>query len=148
MVFENLFSRDTGVLRPSGTILVTHALHFLPRVDFILAMSKGSPSFCGSWAEFQQSHRGKSKDIRKEFQMSNSDLKEEETSAELPEGMLHKEGVLEKEGMIMTVEERKHGRSSLRVWVEWFKNAGGWCFFLVQFVLLIFDRGVYVASDW
>jgi len=144
MVFENLFAPSTGVLRSSGTVLVTHALQFLPQVDYILAMSEGSPSFCGTWEEFKAIDSGKSTD----FVGDNIELSSQSTERKKTFGNFHKEGILENEGLIMTVEQRKHGISSISVWARWFSNAGGWTFFLFQILLLIFDRGFYILTDW
>lgn len=141
-VFEHLFSLDSGALRGSGTILVTHALQFLPQVDYIMAMSAGSPSFCGTWTQLKTMGSDQSNDIVRDIQLSTSKTKKKHV------GILHKEGLLEKEGLIMTVEERMYGISTLSIWVEWFKNAGGWTFFIVQFVFMVLDRGLYILSDW
>jgi len=142
LVFERLFSPEHGMLRSGGNMLVTHALQFLPHVEYILALSSGSPSFLGTWAEFKAMSSDESNDIMREIQLSSSGKKNRQG------GHLHKDGVLEKDGQIMTVEERMYGRSSVSTWIEWFSNAGGWSFFLLQLLFLVLDRGLYILSDW
>jgi ABC-type multidrug transport system ATPase subunit len=148
IVFDRLFSStNDGVLRKSGTILVTHALHLLPSVDLILVMKNGSPAFLGSWIELQQLEEitdGISPAI------IHSIIRGEEDAIEkrLSKGKLRRDGIVERDGIIMTVEEREYGVASFAVWVEWFKGAGGWSFFLSQMLLLCLDRGFYIASDW
>jgi len=53
-IFESLFDSSSGkksLLSESGVILVTHAAHFLSRVDEILVLSKGESKFIGTWDE-------------------------------------------------------------------------------------------------
>lgn len=134
------------MLRSSGTILVTHAVHFLPRVDFILVMSEGSPSFFGTWAELQQLE-GLSREVISSIQASNhGDGDEIKRKGYFGKG--RKEGMAEKDGFIMTVEEREYGVAHLSVWIMWLRNAGGWVYIALQVIFLIMDRGLYVASEW
>ena len=145
VVFERLFASD-GILRENGTILVTHAIHLLPSVDLILVMQDGKPAFLGSWAELHELEQT-SKDIGAVIkQVGLTDNKEngERSSSR----RLRRDVTTEKDGVIMTVEEREYGIASLYVWIEWFKNAGGWNYFVWQIMLLCLDRGLYVASDW
>ena len=145
VVFEQLLASD-GILRENGTILVTHAIHLLPSVDQILVMQDGKPSFLGSWAELhklEQTSDDISAVIKQVALMGNED-----NANGRPTRRLRRDKTTEKDGAIMTVEEREYGIASLQVWIEWFKNAGGWNYFLWQIVLLCFDRGLYVASDW
>jgi hypothetical protein len=59
------------------------------------------------------------------------------------------------DGKVMTVEEREHGLSSLRIWLIWFKYAGDVPFLVMQFLLFLLlflmtlDGLAYVSSeDW
>ena len=143
-VFESLFVKEKkGMLCNAGTILVTHALHLLPSADLIVIMKDGSPAFLGSWDELQQmKHSDQLSSAIKDALVDNNDDKKHGT------GKLHRDGASEEDGIIMTVEEREYGVASFRIWVLWFKNAGGWPFFISQMVLLALDRGFYVTSDW
>jgi len=144
-VFDGLFGfQHEGFLNKTGTILVTHAIHFLPRVDKILVMSEGVPSFFGSWKELQ-ARKGSTDEVLHSIQLSGHGEKHETKRSF---GKLRREGVVEKDGFIMTVEEREYGVASLDVWLRWFRNAGGWKFVFLQFFFLVLDRGFYVASDW
>jgi ABC-type multidrug transport system ATPase subunit len=148
IVFDRLFSStDDGILRTSGTILVTHALHLLPSADLILVMKDGSPAFLGSWTELQQleeTSEGISPATIHSIIRGEEDAIEKRRS----KGKLRRDGIVENDGIIMTVEEREYGIASFSVWIAWFKGAGGWSFFLSQMLLLCLDRGFYVASDW
>lgn len=147
MVFDGLFGSDgDGMLRSSGTILVTHAVQFLPRVDLIVVMSDGSPSFIGTWSELQQLE-GDPHDVISSIKASNHG-DGDERKRKGPGGNVRKEGMREKDGIIMTTEEREYGVASLRVWIMWLHNAGGWGYVALQFIFLVLDRGLFVASDW
>jgi ATP-binding cassette subfamily C (CFTR/MRP) protein 1 len=147
MVFDGLFGSDRdGMLRSSGTVLVTHAVQFLPRVDYILVMSEGSPSFFGTWAELQQLE-GLSREVITLIQASKHG-DGDERKRKGPHGKGRKDGMAEKDGFIMTVEEREYGVAHLSVWIMWLHNAGGWVYVALQVIFLILDRGLYVASEW
>jgi ATP-binding cassette subfamily C (CFTR/MRP) protein 1 len=147
MVFDGLFGSDRdGLLRSSGTILVTHAVHFLPRVDFILVMLEGSPSFFGTWSELQLLE-GLSREVISSIQASNHG-DGDERKRKGPGGKGRKEGMAERDGFIMTAEEREYGVAHLSVWIMWLHNAGGWVYVSLQVLFLILDRGLYVASEW
>lgn len=49
---------------------------------------------------------------------------------------------------MMTVEEREHGRSSLRTWLLWFSHAGGLFFLSFQIIFMTVDRFAYVATEF
>jgi ABC-type multidrug transport system fused ATPase/permease subunit len=147
-VFDSLFgfgSEKDGILRSSGTILVTHAIQFLPRVDLILIMEGGCPTFCGTWSELQEIQG--SKNIADTVRLL-SRPEEEERKQHRYDRKKRREGISEHDGNIMTVEEREYGIASLSAWTTWFYHAGGWSFAFMQLVFLVFDRGFYVASDF
>lgn len=146
VVFDRLFSED-GALREKGTILVTHALHLLPAVDVILVMQDdGTPSFLGTWSELQSRQEG-SEEIATVVKQAGLNG-ENDRGRKLPSTKRIRKGIDENDGMIMSAEEREYGVASFSVWIEWFNRAGGWFFFFAQIVLLCFDRGFYVLSDW
>lgn len=147
-VFEGLFGSEsecTGMLRSSGTVLVTHAVQFLPRVDLIMVIVDGSPTFCGTWSEMQQIE-GVTKDIINAVVYSTDTDGDEKRQRE--GARQSHDRITEKDGIFMTTEEREYGVASLSVWTTWFHHAGGWSFFLWQLLFLIVDRGLYVGSDW
>lgn len=143
-VFDGLFNGNNfGILRSGGTLLVTHAEHFLPRVDKILVMVNGEPSFFGTFEELHKFAENDSSTAR----MIEMSCKDNESNKE-KSGKLRKDGAVEEDGIIMTVEERNFGVSSLTDWATWFINAGGVPFVVSQLLFLVLDRGLFVASDW
>ena len=145
-VFDGLFGHENnGVLRGSGSLLVTHAEQFLPRVDKILVMIEGEPSFFGTYDELQQ-FAGRNDSATALVDFSSGDSKVEKDKRKVAK--LRKDGANEDDGVIMTVEERNYGVSSFVDWATWFINAGGISFVLFQLVFLVLDRGLFVLSDW
>ena len=148
MVFDQLFVKGRtdkfAGLRRSGTLLVTHAIHILPHVDKILVMEEGEPTFIGSWKELEE-HGGNGSLVERMGECSDdtshtrSDQESFNPSRDTPPRTF---------GQTMTVEEREYGVSSLKVWTSWFRHAGGWSFFFIQSLLLVLDRGLFVAGDW
>lgn len=146
-VFDGLFNNketNSGVLRGSGVLLVTHAEQFLPRVDKILVMQHGEPSFFGTFEELQ-AFAGRDDSAAALIEMSCRAVDEKDRRKNLK---LRKDGAVEDDGIIMTVEERNYGVSSFLDWATWFINAGGMPFVLSQLLFLILDRGLFVGSDW
>lgn len=146
-VFNGLFHVDdtyTGVLRNRGTLLVTHAEQFLPRVDKILVMSDGEPSFFGTFTELNE-FAGVNESTKALIDYSS---KQEGKDRKKKGSKLRKDGANEDDGIIMTVEERNYGVSSFIDWATWFINAGGIPFVVTQLVFLVLDRGLFVMSDW
>lgn len=148
-VFDSLFGHDgtPGALKDCATVLATHSLQFLPRVDRLLVMTDGSPSFYGTWAELQALEQENADDVLELIQQS-SHGDDNERSNSSTRKLKKSKNLTEDDGIIMTVEEREYGVSSLKVWARWFDNAGGWVYIITQTVFLVFDRGLYVASDW
>jgi ABC-type multidrug transport system fused ATPase/permease subunit len=152
-VFEGLFrpasdsnNEAGGVLRPCGTLLVTHAEHFLPKVDKILVMVDGEPSFFGTFDDLNQ-FAGEDGAAAALIDSSKKEVDGQQKDRG-NKAKLRRDGTLEKDGIIMTVEEREYGVSSFKDWATWFINAGGVSFIFLQIVFLILDRGLYIASDW
>lgn len=145
-VFDGLFGHNSqGVLSSRGSLLVTHAEQFLPRVDKVLVMVDGEPSFFGSYNELHEL-------VEKSESAANLiDLSSKEDHAARDKrrvAKLRKDGANEDDGIIMTVEERNYGVSSFVDWATWFINAGGVPFIVFQLVFLVLDRGLFVLSDW
>jgi ABC-type multidrug transport system fused ATPase/permease subunit len=140
-VFDSLFRAKHGILRRGGSILVTHALHFLTQADLILILEQGSPIFLGTFEELRELET-------KSESVETSMVEQIQDASQDMVAHLHHHGVTERDGVIMTIEEREYGKAGYAIWVEWARNAGGWSFILSQTLFLCLDRGIYVAGDW
>jgi ATP-binding cassette subfamily C (CFTR/MRP) protein 1 len=152
LVFERLIKSRTAFFKNTAVVLVTHASHFLNRVDKLLVMVEGSNEFYGSWSEMASFNPGDSKAkgaiefIRGSVQ-EGSLLEDNEDAANSPgrDTTLEQK---EKKGSLITTEQREHGLSSLGTWLLWFKHAGGFFFMTLQVLFMGIDRFAYVAVEY
>uniref|UniRef100_A0A7S2UQH5 ABC transporter domain-containing protein n=1 Tax=Attheya septentrionalis TaxID=420275 RepID=A0A7S2UQH5_9STRA len=163
MVFERLFKGSgNSLLSNSAIVLVTHASHYLHKVDNILILANGKQGFLGSWKELNEfecedkATRASIDNIRSAVQ-EGSDTVETRNENDLPAEIsgentdtykLDSQKAIETSGELMTVENREHGLASRRTWFLWFKHAGGLPFVFCQIILLALDRIAYVATEW
>jgi len=173
-IFDTLMNSKASVLKDVAMVLVTHASHFLNRVDDILVVVDGQGKFHGTWSELSyfESHDKKTMDAidfivssvqedavdeEKESvsqhnvsssSKASADPKQNFSMAFQPDKIPDKDANKKKDGRLITVEERKHGLSSLRTWTLWFRYAGGFPFIFVQVFLMTLDRIAYVASEY
>jgi hypothetical protein len=160
-IFDQLFDMTRSTLLGSSAIvLVTHAAHFLNRVDEILVVVDGSVKFHGTWGALTEF---KSDDT---FALAAIDFirssVQESGDLNLGDGressmVVESEGIKREnsssggngghDGSLMLVETREHGLSSLQTWLLWFKNAGGLPFLFIQCFLMTLDRFAYVATE-
>ena len=152
LVFENLVRGSNSVFSAAAVVLVTHASHFLNRVDKILVVVGGNNKFYGTWdnlASFQPRDAETMvavEHIKSSVQEVNSETQEKGDEYEEQDNAKRK--VYKKKDALMTVEESEQGLSSLKTWLLWFKHAGGFFFIIVQVFLMTVDRFAYVAVEF
>jgi hypothetical protein len=152
LVFERVIKGPGAMLANCGVVLVTHASHFLNRVDNILLLVEGENKFLGTWEElriFEASDaktRGAVNHIRSAVQEAvqltedGEDVRQSTQQSEGDEKLVRNH--------LIQLEERQHGLSSFKTWLLWFHRAGG-CFFLsTQILLMAIDRVAYVTVEW
>jgi ATP-binding cassette subfamily C (CFTR/MRP) protein 1 len=155
-IFDRLIkSPSASILSESAIVLVTHAAHFLNRVDMIMVVVEGEAKFLGTWADLSvfTTDDQKTTDAIEYIRSSVQEGAEIEGGGKV--GPKSGEVVLDddpdgkkNDGKVITVEEREHGLSSLSTWLLWFKYAGGVPFLVMQFLLLTLDRLAYVSSEY
>lgn len=144
-------------------MLVTHAAHFLNRVDEVLVVVDGTISFSGTWNQLLEY---KSEDptslaaieyIRSSVQESGTDDTkgkletksrangDKDGSRSTSDNLL--KDLNRNDGKLIMVERREHGHSSLKTWLLWFKYAGGTLFLVIQASLMGLDRLAYVGTE-
>ena len=151
-VFSRLIKSPSAFFRSTAVVLVTHAAHFLNRVDSILVVVDGRSKFLGTWDELavlepqDDKTQGAINFIRNSVQEENSSYEKIETKENnpLPGNVMEKSGTK----TLMTVEEREHGLSSMRTWLLWFNHAGGMSYMGVMVFLMVVDRFAYVATEY
>jgi ABC-type multidrug transport system fused ATPase/permease subunit len=157
-IFDRLFTSRDSPIASSAVVLVTHAAHFLNRVDSILLLVNGNMKFHGTWKQLTEFVSSDAEavmavdSIRSAVQETSDDEGEEYHVQQEEKGESLGSVSLEKAnagaGVLMTAETREHGLSSLKTWLLWFKNAGGLPFLSTQIFLLFLDRFFYVATEF
>jgi ATP-binding cassette subfamily C (CFTR/MRP) protein 1 len=139
LVFERLIRSRNAFFKDTAVVLVTHASHFLNRVDNVLVMVDGSKRFYGSWSELKNltpdsvNRNGFVYSIQKAVQEVHLEDKEGSGDAAVRDTTLERKG---KKGSLVAIEQREHGLSSLAIWLLWFKHAGGFFFMTLQVLLM------------
>jgi len=171
-IFDQVLkSPDPELLGSSATVLVTHASHFLHRVDQIMVLAGGKAAFLGSWEELTRfvstdSTTESAIDVIKNAVQEKAEDKDRAGSDKdvddvvtpsatdtLKEGIVtaihvSKSGEDAESGKLIEAEQREHGLSSIRTWFLWFRHAGGLTYVFVLILALGIDRTAYVATEW
>jgi hypothetical protein len=154
IVFERLIKSHDAFFSNAAVILVTHASHFLHKVDRILLVVDGSNKFLGTWNEFL-TFEPKDKQTIRAVEFMRSSIQDGDDSKKKDgqyEGLGHRDDSVGQDnkigGKLMSVEEREHGLSSILVWLLWFRRAGGFSFLFLQILFMAIDRFAYVAVEF
>ena len=151
LVFERLLKGRTALFCNAAVVLVTHASHFLNRVDNIIVLVDGKNQFTGTWSELMSFHPVENKVLQFIDFMRASVQEDDETSSSAFEvaPVAQKSHTLESTAdNLMTIEEREHGLASTSTWLLWFKHAGGFFFMSFQILFMSIDRFAYVAVEY
>jgi ATP-binding cassette subfamily C (CFTR/MRP) protein 1 len=152
LVFERLIRSPNAFFKDTAVVLVTHASHFLNRVDKVLVMVDGSNKFYGSWVELgtfipsDKKTKGAIEFIKNSVQEGHI-LEDNEGAGDFTVRDTTSEKK-EKKGSLITIEQREHGLSSFGTWLLWFKHAGGFFFMTLQVLFMTIDRFAYVAVEY
>ncbi len=160
-VFERLFRNPSSstLFANSAVVLVTHASHFLNRVDQILVIVDGRSKFLGSWEELVTF---KPSDAATVLAIEFIQSCVQEAHSEEDDGGGRYEGTRDgevdaiakpkkgkgKAGALIIEEVREHGLSSMKTWLLWFMHAGGTPFLFLQLFLMTVDRVAYVGVEY
>ncbi|KAF8072009.1 ABC transporter [Lyophyllum atratum] len=144
-VFQNVLQNS---LSGKTRVLVTHALHFLPQVDYIYTIADGRIAERGTFAELMGGNGEFAKFVT-EF-----GAKEEEEKEEKREGRSSKEkgnGPMKKATMgvaLMQVEERNTGAIAWDVYKEYSRAGKGKVVLPLLFLSLVLIQGATVMSSY
>ncbi|GAA6012116.1 hypothetical protein JCM10207_005134 [Rhodosporidiobolus poonsookiae] len=151
-LFENAIC---GALSGKTVVLATHALHFLPRVDYIICLDKGKVTQEGTYADLVADKSGAFAALMEEF---GGDLEEkEEESAEAEEAAVEevekdkevaKKDDKPKAKALMQEEERATGSVSGAVYRHIFHLANGWVTFTLLAFSVALQQGAQVVGSY
>ncbi|GAA5984896.1 hypothetical protein JCM11641_003618 [Rhodosporidiobolus odoratus] len=143
-----------GSLAGKTRILATHALHFLPRVDYIICLDHGKITQTGTYADLLADETGAFASLMREF---GGDLEEkeekkdeaEEAAVEEAGGEEEKKGKKPKKAKaLMQEEERATGSVSGAVYRHIYQLAKGWYTFPLLVLALACQQGAQVTGSY
>lgn len=150
-VFENVF---LGAAQDKTRVLVTHALHFLPQVDYIYTMTDGRIGEHGTYADLMAAEGDFARFVN-EFGSKESELEKEEEAAEdeKDDNAKDEKAVAamkkRKQGAaMMQAEERNTGAVSKEVYVEYLRAGKGYIILPVLFLSVTLMQGAQVMSSY
>ncbi|KAM0751625.1 P-loop containing nucleoside triphosphate hydrolase protein [Meredithblackwellia eburnea MCA 4105] len=138
-----------GALKNKTRVLVTHALHFLPSVDYILCVEHGKITQRGTYSELMADTEGAFARLVRDFGggLQEKKEKEEEKEAEAIEGKTD-EGPVKKKKSLMQEEERKSGAVSGAIYRKFLKAAKGHITVPLLLVSLVLMQGAQVLGSY
>lgn len=149
-MFKNVLSdASTGKTR----LLVTHALHFLPQVDYIYCVADGRIGEQGTYAELMAS-RGPFSALIEEF-VTEEEKEEKEDSEiddvvdEVAEAATKKRKMAMRGAQLMQQEERNKGAVSWDVYKTYLNAGHGFVMLpLLMVSLLLMQVATVLSSYW
>ncbi|KAF0540793.1 ABC transporter [Gigaspora margarita] len=136
-----------GALVKKTRLLVTHHLHYLPQVDYIICMEDGEIAEQGTYEELMTNRKNFSKLIA-EYGKAESDSKikeNEELTLDIKENKKGQTVVLSKG--IMSIEEQYIGAVNYKVYLTYIRNAGGFLLLPVIIPLLAMMQVAYIGNS-
>jgi ABC-type multidrug transport system fused ATPase/permease subunit len=152
LVFERLLKGQNALFSNVAVVLVTHASHFLNRVDNIVVLVDGKNEFTGTWIDLLKFQSNDEK-VAQFFEFIRSSVQEEENMSAKDKRDVFTDSKRSRSeeavaDNLMKVEEREYGLASTSTWLLWFKHAGGFFFMSFQILFMSIDRFAYVAVEY
>jgi ABC-type multidrug transport system ATPase subunit len=143
-----LLDSSSGATR----ILVTHALHFLPKVDYIYFMIDGHIAERGTFEEMM-ANRGEFSRTFDEFVTKDQEDSGGEKEMDLEDAdadeNAKKRRVARRGAALMQAEERNTGAVNLQVYKRYFQSGNGRVLLPAMFVtIVLMQASVVVSSYW
>nr|CRX78939.1 hypothetical protein ls5930a1_00008 [Leucosporidium scottii] len=138
-----------GALKDKTRILVTHALHFLPQVDYVICLDHGKITQQGTYAELMSDDQGPFAEMFKEFGGGMEEQKEEEEEKE--EEAIEEAGKKPeklKAKALMQEEERATGSVGGAVYMKFVRAAKGHITVPLLLASLILMQGAQVVGSY
>ncbi|KAH9945256.1 P-loop containing nucleoside triphosphate hydrolase protein [Epithele typhae] len=150
-VFQNVFlDAEPGKTR----VLVTHALHFLPQVDYVYTVAEGRIAEHGTYAELMAAEGHFAQFVHEFGNKESEEEEEEEAIEEATEGEdVEKDEKTEKRkaqkgAALMQVEERNMGSVSSKVYGEYIRAGKGYVILPLLVLSVALLQGAQVMSSY
>ncbi|KAI0749569.1 ABC transporter [Daedaleopsis nitida] len=154
-VFQNVF---LGSAADKTRILVTHALHFLPQVDYIYTMVDGRVSEHGTYAElmaangdfarFVNEFGSKESELEKEEEAVETDVEDAEGDEKAAADKAEKRKKKTQGAALMQTEERNTGAVSREVYKAYIKAGKGYVIIPLLVLSVALLQGSQVMSSY
>lgn len=143
-VFENvLLNAPKGKTR----VIVTHAIHVLPKVDYVFTITDGRIGEHGTYAELMAANGGFASLVR-QFGKQEAEHMERTTPDPGATLAIAKMQATNTNTAIMSSEERNIGAVSGDVYAEYLKAGNGMVFLPLLFVTLLFVQALSISSSY
>ncbi|KAG9227354.1 hypothetical protein CCMSSC00406_0004107 [Pleurotus cornucopiae] len=139
----------SGPLASRTRILVTHALHVLPKVDYIYVVENGQIAEQGTYADLVESNIAFAR-VLEEFGSQGNELGVPgQASWKLTQASEGKSqgGPLDSPSQLMQDEERVTGAVTWETYSKYFRYGGGILWVPLIVILLIVDQCLFVATS-
>ncbi|KAG6900221.1 hypothetical protein C0993_001290 [Termitomyces sp. T159_Od127] len=147
-VFQNVLQNS---LTSKTRVLVTHALHFLPEVDYIYTITDGRIAEHGTYTELVKK-AGEFAKFVQEFGASNEqekkEVEEDAVAGAIEEADEGRRKRTTPGAALMQAEERNTGAISLEVYKEYSKAGRGLIILPLLFLSLVLIQGATVMSSY
>ncbi|KAI0255115.1 ABC transporter [Lactifluus subvellereus] len=147
-VFNNVLLDNTS---GASRILVTHALHFLPKVDYIYFMVDGRIAERGTFDEMI-ANRGDFARTFKEFVTKGQTEPEYEMAADIEDADVDKNAKKRQSArrgaQLMQAEERNTGAVNVQVYKRYFQSGNGVVLLPMMFVSIVLLQATLILSSY
>ncbi|KAI8918715.1 P-loop containing nucleoside triphosphate hydrolase protein [Entophlyctis helioformis] len=150
-LFDNCLQ---GALAGKTRILVTHQLHFLPRVDYVVVMKDGEVAEQGTYAELMTAD-GEFATLMRSYGGVDKVDETDEEAAQVDAPVSDETAVVKADGKgekkeareLMQTEDRATGAVKGGVWLAYFRAAGGMPFLAGLIFTIMLSQGSLTAND-
>ncbi|RIB17409.1 P-loop containing nucleoside triphosphate hydrolase protein [Gigaspora rosea] len=135
-----------GALAKKTRLLVTHHLHYLPQVDYVIYMEDGKIVEQGTYEKLMKDGKTFSKLIAEYGADNDGEIKNDEESR-LDEKENKNDQLFALPKGLMSTEEQCRGAVSNGIYLAYFRNAGGLLSILIIIFLLIMMQGANLGNN-
>ena len=146
-VFNNVLLDSSS---SATRILVTHALHFLPKVDHIYFMVDGHITEHGTFDEMMANREGFAR-LFDEFVTKDQAESKGEKAVDVEDGneKIEKRQAAQRSAQLMQAEERNTGAVGIQVYKQYIQSGNGMMLMPVLLLtVLLFQVSLVLSSYW
>eukprot|EP00002_Diphylleia_rotans_P003775 TRINITY_DN1266_c0_g1_i1.p1 TRINITY_DN1266_c0_g1~~TRINITY_DN1266_c0_g1_i1.p1 ORF type:complete len:1203 (-),score=279.41 TRINITY_DN1266_c0_g1_i1:2308-5916(-) len=152
-IFENVISREKGMLKDKAVILVTHAVHFLPSVSRIYLLKEGEIAEAGTYQRLMELD-GQFASLVKTYGVSEQAQPQDQTAEETKPNQTQEAPAEVKKGAdtagkkIIGIEERAVGEVNKDVYTTYFLSIGKTLAASIATVLILVQVSGISSNIW